>query len=161
MHDLKQINEICVDDNVYKVISISLALLLLLSVSGISINHHFCKEQLVKVNAVFFDFGQHNTYDCCHNPAPTCEAEQATCNINKENKECPYCHDEEKELKIKDYFVTADFNFEFFLQPIIKLAGAYKILAKPLLLNSFHNPYDRFIPPGNRTSPSFLNRYLL
>ncbi|MGM0613330.1 MAG: HYC_CC_PP family protein [Bacteroidota bacterium] len=144
-----------------KVINIAFSFLLLISISGISINQHFCKEQIVDVHAAVFSFGEQKTYECCENPAPTCDGEEATCNINEENSGCPFCHNEEKELKIKDYFVTADFNFTFVQQAEILNTTSYRILDNPLFIDQFHNPYSRFIPPDTRTSLSFLNRYLL
>ncbi|MCF8218581.1 MAG: hypothetical protein K9J21_06330 [Bacteroidales bacterium] len=141
--------------------NIVLSFLLLISISGISINQHFCKEQIVDVHAAVFNFGEQKTYECCENSAPDCDGEQVTCNINEGNSGCPFCHNEEKELKIKDYFITADFNCEFLQQATTLNTDSYETLVSPLIFNTFNFLFNRFIPPDARTSLSFLNRYLL
>ncbi|MFO8087846.1 MAG: hypothetical protein R6T91_08635 [Bacteroidales bacterium] len=146
-----------------RLVYIALSFLLLISISGISVNQHFCKEQLIDLKLAVFGFADQHMHNCCDTPVKACGGDTATCDIavEDENSSCPFCHDKETKVKIKDYFVAADFNFTFVQQAKTLNATLYKIVVNTLFIDQSHNPYHRFIPPDTRSSLSFLNRYLL
>ena len=138
-----------------------MSFLLLLSISGISINQHFCKEKLVGLNTVVFDTGGDEIYSCCGHSKKSCDIEYSKHSVDNECNECPYCHDEETKLKIKDFFVPADFNYTFVKQAANVNSTEHKIIANLQVIDKIQNSYNRFVPPDKRISQYFLNRYLL
>ena len=143
------------------IINIAFSFLILLSVSGISINQHFCKDQLVDVHTGIFDSVKQQNHDCCDDMTKNFDERATTCDVDDENEKCPYCHDKELQLKVKDYFVTTDFNYEFKQQAGLVKTLSYEIVVSLFFTGDYHNLYNRFIPPDTRTYLSFLNRYLL
>lgn len=139
-----------------QVISILLAVILLPAIFGLTINRHYCHDELVSSQVTFVQWGEQSN---------TCPVDMdkmlRSCNMEDESHSCPYCHDDKTDIQIKDSFLMNFFKFKlysdvfdsFFVPVKIKL---FKIFSADLI-----NAERCHDPPVKSRPISFLMSFLL
>jgi hypothetical protein len=120
-----------------RIINISVSMLLLMAIVGISVNKHFCSGELKEIS--LFKLPK----SCC-------------------GEGCKTCHNESKVIKVTDDFVSSSFQIE---PAKVLLLNLVMFHAQELrqLNTSFSANQRMFYPPPiaflNNSSPSFLQNF--
>src|SRR6056297_2009703 len=90
-----------------QMVSILLIGALLPALFGLTINRHYCHNELVSSKVVFVQWDR-NTTGC---PVDMNEM-LLSCNMEDESHYCHYCHDDKTDIQIRDSFLINSFNFK-------------------------------------------------
>ena len=127
---------------------------------GFTVNQHFCKGELIDIKTYFFHVENEPIHHCCE-AMKTCSTQNKTCDTQSANQKCPYCHDETRDIKIDDQFLTVTYAFE--LPEYSTNIDSHITEGQIIFNNSYTDKYiaDRGPPLLSYTDIAFLMRYLL
>lgn len=145
---------------VNKYINIALITLMFPAMLGFTVNQHFCKGELIDTETSFLHLENESLHHCCE-ATNTSGSQAKTCDTSSSNQTCPYCHDETRDVKIDDQFMTV--NYAFDLPTYIPDAASQSSALQIAFTDFYANQYNtsRGPPALHQTDITFLMRFLL
>lgn len=135
-----------------------MVIILLPALAGLTINRHYCHDELVSMDVNFIQHSSENNAASC--PGNMQEMIK-TCSTDKGNHSCPNCRDDRLKLQIKKDFLPVINKVKLNPDFEITLFAEKKVSLFSFLQSSEHFLKDFYNPPEIRRSITFLMSFLL